>query len=220
MMRDEMSGEYIPTQYQSAAERAQQFNGDFESIGDEEIHLSGDDEDPFGDDEDPFGDEEIHLSGDELSGDEADLADHLVATFGEDVAYVGDEEMQRAIIGWSLGKALKKVVKKVAKSPLVKIVATGASFVCPAVGVPALAALTMADKLIKASKSPSASQRVAAKKMIQSTAQAAKRGDPDAQRGLSLLVNQAQQNKMPPRLAPGYKRVTHIIGPGGTIQRE
>lgn len=209
MMRDEMSGEYVPTQYQSAAERAQQFNGDYDSIGDDDI----------GDDFDSIGDEEIYLSGDEMSGDE-DLQDHLAATFGEDLGYIGQDELQRAIIGFSLLKGIKSVVRTVAKSPLVKAVATGAAFVVPAVGVPAVAAITMADKLVKASKSPNPKQRVAAKKMIASTAQQAKAGDTNAQRGLALMVNQAQTNKAPPRLQQGYKRVTFVVGPRGTIQRE
>jgi type II secretory pathway pseudopilin PulG len=95
----------------------------------------------------------------------------------------------------SVGKAVGKVGKAVVKSPLVKGLATGAAFVFPPVGVPALAAVATANGLIAATKDvKKAAQAVG---VIKRTQALARTGNPDAQRAVKLLATAARARITP-----------------------
>lgn len=97
-----------------------------------------------------------------------------------------------------IGKTAGKVGKFVAKSPLVKIVATGAAFVFPPIGVPALAAVAAANALVGATKD--AGKAAKALGVIKTTRALAAQGDVSAQRAVALLANAARGAKIaPPR---------------------
>jgi hypothetical protein len=78
------------------------------------------------------------------------------------------------------GKGLKKA------TPFLQVAAGVTAFVCPAVGVPALAAITAAKKVMDATQSANATVAKAAVKAIAATVTRAKH-DPAAARGLRLL---------------------------------
>lgn len=138
-------------------------------------------------------------------------------------------------------KFLKKlnpisIAKAIAKSPITKIVAGGAAFVFPPVGVPALAAVGMADKLIdgakKANQVASALKKgkanpraltpkqkadinagVAAKNILIRTQALAKKGDPNAKRALGVVHARLRQRK-------AGKRIAFTLTPDGRIHHE
>jgi hypothetical protein len=96
-----------------------------------------------------------------------------------------------------VGKVAGKVGKFVAKSPLVKIVATGAAFVFPPFGVPALAAIAAANALVAATKDVGKAGKALG--VIKTTRALAATGDVSAQRAVSLLATAARGHKPEPR---------------------
>lgn len=71
--------------------------------------------------------------------------------------------------------------KSIIKSPVTKVIVGGVAVVFPPVGVPATAALIVADRVVRASESKDAKVRDAAKKQIAATAALAAKGNTHAQ---------------------------------------
>lgn len=100
-------------------------------------------------------------------------------------------------------KSVGKAVKSVVKSPVLKVAATGLSFVAPPVGVPALVGLTAADKVISAAEGRSTpAKRQSAFQIIRATVAAARAGDRDAVGGVKLLQQAKQRARAKPRPRP------------------
>lgn len=112
------------------------------------------------------------LSGDEEDDDTTQLLEELA----------GDDE---EIAGFF--SSLGKVVKSVVRSPITKAVAAGASFVVPAVGVGASAALMAANKVVTSLDSKHPRRRKAAVRLVRNTHRSAKAGNRKARRGLRVL---------------------------------
>lgn len=96
------------------------------------------------------------------------------------------------MVGSFFGKAfrgIKKAVKSVVKSPLLRTLATGAAFVFPVVGVPLAVGLSTANSLIKATGN--AKQAATALGVIGRTRALAKAGDPNAKNAVKLLARAA-----------------------------
>jgi hypothetical protein len=89
-----------------------------------------------------------------------------------------------------LGKKIGKIGKAVLKSPLLKVAATGLSFIVPAVGVPLLAATALANKLVSATKD--VKQAATALNVIKRTQTLARAGDVGSQRAVKLLAHAAR----------------------------
>lgn len=160
---------------------------------------------------------------------------HGHVIFGLDTAHP-----EHCEIGFGF-KFLKKlnpisIAKAIAKSPIVKVVAGAAAFVCPVVGVPALAAIGMADKIIDGAKkanqvaasikkgkvnpkklSPMQKRDInagiAAKNILLNTQRLAKQGDPGAKRALAVVNARLKQRK-------AGKRVLFVLTPDGRIHHE
>lgn len=121
----------------------------------------------------------------------------------------GDEELQidpQAILDlmdWSdnpemgnllgdIGKGLKSVVKH----PLTKMVAGGVAVAFPAVGVPLVAGIAVADQLVTAAEQTKLPKRqAAAKKIVKRTVAAAKAGDKDAGRAVKIITAVAKKKR-------------------------
>jgi hypothetical protein len=104
------------------------------------------------------------------------------------MAHVTHDEIVGGFFGNAF-RAIKKVAKKVAKNPLVKVNATGAAFVFPVVGVPLLAATATANGLIAATGDKKKAATALA--VIGRTRALAKAGDPHAKRAVTLLAQAA-----------------------------
>ncbi len=133
-----------------------------------------------------------YLAGDPDEDEEAEVARVLDELSGDDE----EEEETRELLEELAGEdeeiagffsSLGKVVKSVVKSPITKAVAAGASFVVPAVGVSASAALMAANKVVTSLDSKSPKRRKAAKRLVQNTHGSAKAGNRKARRGLRVL---------------------------------
>jgi len=93
-----------------------------------------------------------------------------------------------------------KGIKKVAKSPIVQVVAGGAALAFPVVGVPAVAALAISNKVLKAADA-GGEAAAKAKALIKNTVAAANQGHPDAKRAVvALKLTQAARKGHPPAL--------------------
>jgi hypothetical protein len=115
-----------------------------------------------------------------------------------------------------LFRGLKKIVKSVVKSPIVKLAAGGAALAFPP-ALPAAAALAASDKLIRAAKGVLPSQKkappalskklqVAARRTIKNTYALAKRGNRNAQRGIRALKAAKHGRKLATAHARGRKQ--------------
>ncbi len=106
-------------------------------------------------------------------------------------------------------KKLAKVAKPVGKFLMNKkvlnvgkAIAGGISVVCPAIGVPALAALTVAGKVQASLKSANDAIRSSAQRIVRNTAiQAIKQRDPAAIRALGMMAFYAHLNAQRKRAA-------------------
>lgn len=113
-------------------------------------------------------------------------------------SYEGDDDAPYNLgddpeIGGFLGINFKKIgrgLKKIVKSPLVKIGATGAAFVFPPLAPVAAATVagSVAGRIALNAKSKNKKKRRAARRVIVRTAHLAKRGDVSARRGLKILA--------------------------------
>jgi hypothetical protein len=92
-----------------------------------------------------------------------------------------------------------KSVKKISQSPILKVVAGVVAIAVPAVGVPALAALTLGNKVLSAAHSADHVVAARAKQLIANTKHAAAQGHPEAIRGLNALKIAAAHRKGDPR---------------------
>lgn len=113
----------------------------------------------------------------------------------QDIQLLGlDEELGFGFlksIGKGIGKAAKsvgKVAKAVVKSPITKVVAGGVAVVFPPVGISAMAALTVADKVVTAAEqTKDVAKRAAALRTIVATKKEAQKGDVGAKRALLVM---------------------------------
>lgn len=113
------------------------------------------------------------------------------------------------LVGWSpwssikkaakkVGKTVKKAartVNKIARNKMLKAAVGGVAFVCPAVGVPALAGLAVAAKVTAAARSNNPKKRKAGLATVRRTVALAKTGNRDAKRGLVLLKAANARNR-------------------------
>lgn len=113
-----------------------------------------------------------------------------------------------------IAKGIAKAGKAVAKSGLVKLTVGGVlTLACPAIGVPAAAAIAMADKTIKAAKKGTPVQKQAAVRVIAATQAQAAKGDASAARMVGIIkarVKQAQEGT----------RICLVVTQNGRIIRE
>jgi hypothetical protein len=153
----------------------------------------------------------------------------------EDEPELDDEsEVSGDCVGWNPFKAIKNVVKsklgKVAlaaatgglsvvasnkrvqgiakaavKSKLVMAAASGVAILCPAIGVPAVAALAIAAKVATAIDSVKPEIKAAATAMVKATAAAAKSGNKDAERGIAMIALASNAKKAQALNPPPWK---------------
>jgi hypothetical protein len=90
--------------------------------------------------------------------------------------------------GKALLRGVAKVAKKTVKSPALKLTVKGLAVAYPPVGVPAAAALATANSVVAHAESADRAKRALAQKLCKQTAAAARKGDPDAARGLAVLL--------------------------------
>jgi len=101
-------------------------------------------------------------------------------------------------------KVIAKTAGKVMKSPYFKAGMAGLAVAFPAVGVPALAAMAVASKVVDGLESIDPAIKAAAQRVVKQTYAAAKGGDEDARRGLKTMATVKKQRlaKSSPKSAP------------------
>lgn len=100
-------------------------------------------------------------------------------------------------------KQIAKTAGTIAKSPYFKAGVAGLAVAFPAVGVPAMAALAVAGKVVDQIDSIDPNIRAAAKRVVEQTYKAAKSGDADAKRGLRAMATVKKQRLAKPAAQPG-----------------
>ncbi len=141
-----------------------------------------------------------------------------------DIALLGlDEELGFGFlkkIGKGIGKAAKsvgKVAKSVIKSPITKVVAGGVAVVFPPVGISAMAAISVADKVVTAAEqTKDVAKKAAALRTIVSTKKAAKSGDVGAKRALLVM---RKVKAAPPATRAKIKTPRFQVTSAGRIRR-
>jgi hypothetical protein len=122
------------------------------------------------------------FSGDEVGALGEFLGVDLETMIGE---IGGDEELFPYSVG-GVGDKLAKIGKAIVHSPITKTVAAGVAVVYPPVGVPLVAAVTIADKAVTMAQSKKPAEAKVGKAVIAATkAEAAK--DPNAARAFKLM---------------------------------
>jgi hypothetical protein len=92
-------------------------------------------------------------------------------------------------------KKIAKVGVTLSNSPFIKAGVAGLAVAFPAVGVPAMAAMAVADKVVSASEA-GGKVAEAAKSIIKSTHKQAKAGDKDASRALAVMAQVKKQRAL------------------------
>lgn len=83
---------------------------------------------------------------------------------------------------------VRSAARKVAQSPVTRVAAAGVAVAFPAVGIPAVAALETANRVMAAADSAEAKVKKVAHDLIKRTHALAKNGNADARRGLEVLA--------------------------------
>lgn len=132
---------------------------------------------------------------DDVLGDVEILGDLITDNLGDDDLIGDDDEILGGFfdsIAKVAGGAIKGVVKvgkSIVKSPITKVVAGAAAIVIPPVGIPASAALVVADRAVRTMEGFRGDPKKAAvvRQAVTATAQLAKKGDPDARRAVEFI---------------------------------
>ena len=140
-----------------------------------------------------FEDEQDYINGDHEGLDAEGLDDQaqILAALGDDGG-LGDDESLGGLFSWvsSAANVVAKATAVIVHSPITKVVVGGVAIVVPAVGVPAMAGLVMADKLMRTAEGArgTPAQRTAVIKAVKNTVKAAASGDQGAKRALEFMA--------------------------------